>query len=311
MRMNRAGVDWSACKKIPLAVWIAILFVMFPVKAFCMSTEPEGNVTSADLESITFHSKVFQASPVTFAHGEFRLLAVPQSASEVVVKLTDERAFGTLHGKSAAAIVMVTTLGGTGTFFELALLIASVQGWINTDTVLLGDRVQVRTVTIEDDHIAVAMMTHGPQDPLCCPTMEVMKRFAVKNDRLIVLSETICQPQSHLIGTVWQWLGTRYNNDTQTVPVKPADYTLQFLSEGKLVIKANCNLTGGHYSITNQQLSMLITHATLVPCEAESLENRFVQDLMHAAIFFFRDGYLYLDLKYDSGTMRFLPQQQE
>jgi hypothetical protein len=169
-----------AGKKILLAmVWVTALSVPFHGKAFC------------DLESMTFQSKVFQAGPVTLAQGEYRASAAPESASEVVVKLTDKRAFGMLNGKSVGAIVVVTTLDGTGTFYELALLIESAQGWTNTDTVLLGDRVKVHSVAIERDRVAVAMTTHGPQDPMCCPTLEIIKHFAVQNDRLVAPSPNI------------------------------------------------------------------------------------------------------------------------
>jgi hypothetical protein len=87
--------------------------------------------------------------------------------------------------------VVVTTLDGTGTFYELALLIESAQGWTNTDTVLLGDRVKVHSVAIERDRVAVAMTTHGPQDPMCCPTLEIIKHFAVQSDRLVAPSPNI------------------------------------------------------------------------------------------------------------------------
>lgn len=56
---------------------------------------------------------------------------------------------------------------------------------------------------------------------------------------------------------------------------------------------------------------MLITHSTMASCEEESLEDQFIQDLRGAANFFFRGDYLYIDLKYDTGTMKFSPQQLE
>lgn len=208
------------------------------------------NDAEPDLDSLTIHSTVYKTSPVTLTRGEFHKPAAPDSASDVIMKLTDKRAFGTLGGESVGAVVVVTTLDGTGTFYELALLIHSAQGWMNTDTVLLGDRVQVHSVAMENDHIAVVMTTHAPQDPMCCPTLKIMKRFALQDKRLLAFSDEISQTQ--LIGTVWQWKYSRYNNDTQTVPAEPRKYTVQFLDEGKLNVKADCNLKGGTYSIVSQ-----------------------------------------------------------
>lgn len=185
----------------------------------------QSDVPTANPESMIFHSKVFQNGPVILTHGEYRASVAVDSASEVVVRLTDMRTYGVLGDKSVGAVVVVTTLGGSGTFYELALLIGNTQGWINTDTVLLSDRAKVHAVGIEDDYIVVAMTTHGPQDPMCCPTLEVMKHFAIQNDQLAEVSEKTFEIQSHLISTVWQWAHTRYNNDTQMVPVKPVRTT--------------------------------------------------------------------------------------
>lgn len=144
--------------------------------------------STPDLASLTIRSTVYRISPVTLTRGQFRTPAAPDSTSEVVVKLTDIQAFGTLSGESVGTVVVVTTLDGTGTFYELALLINNAQGWTNTDTVLLGDRVRVHSVAIESDHIVVAMTIHGSQDSMCCPTQEVRKRFIVQDDRLVMVS---------------------------------------------------------------------------------------------------------------------------
>ena len=142
-----------------------------------------------DLDSLTIRSKVYTKSLVTLAHGEYRAAATPDSASEVVVKLTDKRAFGIWNGKLSGAVVVVTTMGGTGTFYELALLNESTQGWANIDMVLLGDRARVHSLAIERDHITIVMTTHSLQDPMCCPTLTVIKCFAVQGDRLVMVSE--------------------------------------------------------------------------------------------------------------------------
>lgn len=38
----------------------------------------------------------------------------------------------------------------------------------------LGDRAQFGSLAIADGQIALEMVTHAPDDPLCCPTQEVM-----------------------------------------------------------------------------------------------------------------------------------------
>jgi hypothetical protein len=49
----------------------------------------------------------------------------------------------------------------------------------------LGDRVKVKSITIEDSIILVHMTSHGPDDPLCCPTMDVTRAYVLDGEQLI------------------------------------------------------------------------------------------------------------------------------
>jgi len=76
-------------------------------------------------------------------------------------------------------------------------------------------------------------------------------------------------------------------------------------------VKADCNHKGGAYSVSpgERSISIEISHSTMPFCPEGSLEDEFVRGLSAAAIYFIREGELYIDLKYDSGTMRFSKQQ--
>lgn len=258
------------------------------------------------LESMSYLSTWFSSGRVTLSHGEFRESAAPGSASEIVVKLSDKRAFGKVNGKDTGAVIIYTHVGGTGTFCDLALLTKEAEGWVNTYTVLLGDRVKVLSVEIRDDTIDPVMIMHGPGDPLCCPTLQVTKRFAVQENRLVpVTEEAQKKGVSSVIGPVWQWIETLHNDGKKTVPSRSKDYTLQLLEDGKLNVRADCNLKGGKYSIQERFLSIEITHSTMAACPDGSLEDQFIRGLTAAASYFLKNGDLYIDLKFDSGTMKF------
>lgn len=70
-------------------------------------------------------------------------------------------------------------------------------------------------------------------------------------------------------------------------------------------IRADCNRKGGSYSAAGKTLSIRITHATMAASGPESLETQFARDLSAGVVCFFRNGDLYIDLKYDTGTMKF------
>lgn len=121
-----------------------------------------------------------------------------------------------------------------------------------------------------------------------------------------VLARFINEDNSEITGTVWQWEQTRYNDDRKVVPADPKNYTVQFRGDGTLNVKADCNQKGGTYSASAEEkrLSIEITHSTMAACSEGSLEDEFVRALFTAAVYFIKDGDLYIDLKYDAGTIR-------
>ncbi len=108
-----------------------------------------------------------------------------------------------------------------------------------------------------------------------------------------------------ILGADWRWLGTRYNNDTEARPAEPARYTLRLEPDGSVAVQADCNGAGGQYRMEESRITVEITHSTLAVCEPGSLDGVFLRDLAAAASYFMKNGRLYLDLNYDTGTMEF------
>ena len=115
-----------------------------------------------------------------------------------------------------------------------------------------------------------------------------------------------------IIGPVWQWTQTLYNDDRTVVPADPENYTVQFQEDGTISVKADCNVKGGTYSIPRGEKTIFIeiTQSTIAACPEGSLEDEFVKGLSAATIYFIQNGDLCLDLKYDSGTMQFSKQNE-
>ena len=126
-----------------------------------------------------------------------------------------------------------------------------------------------------------------------------------------VLARLTEEKKQEVSGPVWQWMQTLYNDDRKVVPADSKNYTLQLREDGTISVKADCNMKGGTYAVEEKHLSIEITHSTMAACPDDSLENEFVRELSGAAIYFIQDGDLYLDLKYDSGTMKFSEQCQK
>lgn len=111
-----------------------------------------------------------------------------------------------------------------------------------------------------------------------------------------------------LTGVVWQWQETLMSDGTRFAPEAPTNYTVAFRADGSLSIQAACNRATGAYTVDGSSISVVDGATTLMACPQDALGSEFLAQLGSAAIFFFQDGELYLDLKFDSGTMRFAPQ---
>ena len=102
----------------------------------------------------------------------------------------------------------------------------------------------------------------------------------------------------------WQWESTTTPVERITVPT-PERYTLFLNEDGKAEIRFDCNRGGGEYMIAAGKLSFGPLISTRMACPEGSLDGPFMRDLQRVATFFIADRQLYLELPYDSGTMRF------
>lgn len=118
-----------------------------------------------------------------------------------------------------------------------------------------------------------------------------------------VSTDAIAQ-EPMLTGPVWQLEEIVYNNDTTLVPDDPELYSIQFFEDGTVAVRADCNVGNGVFDPDSTDFITLQAF-TLAACGPESIDDEFRQGLNDAALFFFEDGDLYMDLFADAGTMRF------
>ena len=122
-----------------------------------------------------------------------------------------------------------------------------------------------------------------------------------------LLASAAADELAAITGTLWKWQGTLMNDDSRRVPDDPAKYTLRLDADGSLSVQADCNVHGGTYTASGQQLALTVTHGTMAMCPPDSLDQAYLKDLSQIRLFLVSEGQLFLDLPYDSGTMRFAP----
>jgi heat shock protein HslJ/LysM repeat protein len=272
-------------------------------------------LSTQELGNATYHG--IYAEPVTLTDGKYEGAPfVEGGASRPTVTLIPEPVgYGDLNGdgQADAAVLLAESSGGSGTFIYLAAMVVQDGGPQNVATTLLGDRVQVQSLTIEAGQIVVKELTFGPDDPMCCPSQEAVKTFELQGDQLVETSSQTgagaAGPQ--LAGTVWQWQETLMNNDDKFVPDNPGNYTMQLMADGSVAVQADCNQVSGTYTLDGNRISIELGPSTMAACPEGSLGDQFVANLGAASIYSFDQGDLLIDLKFDSGTMRFSAQSSE
>ncbi len=86
---------------------------------------------------------------------------------------------------------------------------------------------------------------------------------------------------------------------------EPGRYTVQFLQDGQVSARADCNWVAGLWTAADGVLDVTITQSTLVGCPPDSLEQPFVLAL-HDATSYVVDGFS-LVIAGPTGEMRFAP----
>ena len=111
-------------------------------------------------------------------------------------------------------------------------------------------------------------------------------------------------PPAPLIGTNWKWEGTT-TPAAKIVAGNPDRYTLRLSSDGMAAVRADCNRGIGSYEAQGKQISFGAIATTRAKCPPDSQADGFVKSLQAASSYVIDGDRLFIDLKSDSGTMKF------
>ena len=111
--------------------------------------------------------------------------------------------------------------------------------------------------------------------------------------------------QGSLPGVVWEWQQFMGSDDSLRSPEAPERYTIEFMAEGDVAIRADCNRGRGTYTVDQPRIDITVGPTTRAMCPPESMSHAFLKDIDAFSSFVFRDGNLYLALPIDGGISEF------
>jgi len=174
---------------LPVALTVSLIACR-PIGPTVEGTVALCEAQAETLANLTYSSEVVEGGRATLQAGEYRAPAAPDSAAEVIVEMSERVGCGELNDIASAGVVLVSSSGGSGTFYSLHAVQPLNGSPEEVAYTMLGDRIVVEQVTISDNLIRVDMIAHGPDDPLCCPTQPVTQAYALEGRELRLVSTT-------------------------------------------------------------------------------------------------------------------------
>jgi heat shock protein HslJ len=113
-------------------------------------------------------------------------------------------------------------------------------------------------------------------------------------------------PSSRVVGRRWAWQQTQMSDGAVLAPDAPGGYTLELLPDGQVAVQADCNRGAGGYTLEGNRITIGPLAVTRAACPPGSLGDPFLAQLGMATSYFLDGPYLFLELPFDSGTMRFV-----
>lgn len=212
-------------------------------------------------------------------------------------------------GGAEAVVLLAESSGGSGTFNYLAVVAAQDGKPVNVATELLGDRVQLRSMTIIDGQIIVDLVAHGPGDAMCCPTLKGRRKLALNGDRLVEVKREEMGPISvaDLAGVTWILAEISFGEPVAAAPA----ITLR-IDKNQIVGAAGCNNYFAPYTSEGPgKIKVAASGATRKACSAPiiDLEARYLKALEDVTSYSFLAGRLALRYRREGAfaTLLFTP----
>ncbi len=273
---------------------------------------PAGPPTAEELGAAAYSGFESTAQRVTLSNGlwEGPPFVEGGASRPTITLLRGSRVTGDIDGdgEDEAIVLLAESAGGSGTLLHVAAVDRVGSEAVNTATRVLGDRVQVRELAVEDGGLRLDVVRAGPGDPACCPGELATYRWLVTSRGIVDREPDEVTGRMSLAMLVGQrWRLRRFDRDTPVAD--PAEVTLRY-EEGRLQGTAGCNLySAAAVDRTEGPAGGIVIGPPVSErraCDAQSMavEERFLQLLAGTVKFGFGAGRLLL--YYPGGAMSFV-----
>ncbi|MCX7099113.1 MAG: META domain-containing protein [Methylococcales bacterium] len=267
------------------------------------------------LNNTSYH--IGELGTIRLSNGEFKK-QYGEGATEMNQVNLEKIAIGDLNGDGLAdaAVILAWQNGGSGTLKYLVAVKNAFGLAQQIDSIFIGDRPQIHSLTINDGTVALNATLHGPQDPQCCPTLQVTQHYALQANKWRQTSGQIdtslpVKAYSEMLapditGILWKLDHYQDKSAEQaTVIDEPNDYTLTLFANGTYQVTAGGKPIQGQYSLVGMRLVIAPATSLLTDYPTESVAAQYLERLDKVAGFELHNDNLELNLKLNEGSMVF------
>lgn len=180
-------------------------------------------------------------------------------------------------GVEEAVAFVSQTSGGTGNNLYLTAFVRQGDGVVERASVLIGDRVQIRSARIEAGLVRVQVVEAGPSDAACCPGDKADRSWSLESTGWVEqprVDDGRLSPDD-LDGMTWRLVGFSWD---ERVPPQP-QITLE-TRQGTLSGSSGCNhytssLTAGD-SLGDLEIAPVASTRKACPPDIMELEQRYL-----------------------------------
>jgi heat shock protein HslJ len=140
-----------------------------------------------------------------------------------------------------------------------------------------------------------------------CAVVVTLAGLGVGAGRVASQATPEAEVTTALAPVVWQLIAIERAGEATVVPDDPSLYTVQFLEDGSLLVRADCNNGQGSFTVAGYALTLPPFRITLVACGPTSLDGVFVTALNDVVAFAYARDTLVLTLGDGGGALVFAP----
>ncbi len=227
-------------------------------------TDPRNGTYTVNGEAVTLKNGVSE-------------VAIPNSSAKVVTRYFGNELKTDLNGdgREDTFFLLTQETGGSGTFYYGVGALNTVDGYVGTQGLFIGDRIAPQTTNKGDGNIVVvnyAVRKAGEDfsvrpslgkslwlklDPATLQFGEVVQNFEGEANPAVMKLDM----------NKWNWISTTDKAGTNTAPKKAGVFTLTFKKDGSFSASTDCNGIGGNYVANGSKITLSKMLSTLMYCE--------------------------------------------